>query len=315
MSQVLQTNGNYTIKTSLNGDIILNTGPAVGRVIITGDLVVQGDTTDVNVADLFVEDNVITLNTGETGNGVTKGYAGIEVDRGTEDNASFVYNESSDAWQIVRGQNGTYSFTESNLKLRQLHFVDATGGDPIAPELTIVNAGLGALRLSGRTEYEDYVVNDNDVPNKKYVDRRIIENPTYQIVRDNSRVTVQDLQDPDDPLLLESRVVTVVDNNVLLTVYNNRVEIQNLEFSTNKIENPGTNENIRLVTNGTGKVEFDYAIQYNHAIGTPAMVPNTTLVYGQAPSPDGGSGVYYVNEDNSGELISKRKALTFSIIF
>ena len=156
MSQVLQTNGNYTIKTSLNGDIILNTGPAVGRVIITGDLVVQGDTTDVNVADLFVEDNVITLNTGETGNGVTKGYAGIEVDRGTEDNASFVYNESTDAWQIVRGQNGTYSFTESNLKLRQLHFVDATGGDPIAPELTIVNAGLGALRLSGRTEYEDY---------------------------------------------------------------------------------------------------------------------------------------------------------------
>lgn len=315
MSQVLQTNGNYTIKTSLNGDIILNTGPNVGRVIVTGDLVIQGDTTTVNAADLFVEDNIITLNSGETGNGVTKGYAGIEVDRGTVDNASFVYNEATDTWLIAQGQNGSYSFTEGNLKLRRLLFADATGGIPVAPELIIVNAGGGALRVSGRTEYEDYVLDDNDIPNKKYVDRRIIDNPTYQIVRSDSRVTVQDIDDPDDPLLLESRVVTVVDNNTLLEVYNNRVEIQNLQFSTNAIENPSTNENIRLVTNGTGKVEFSYAAQLNHSIGIPSVVSGSTLVYGAAQSPDGGSGVYYVNSDNNGELISKRKALTFSIIF
>lgn len=315
MSQVLQTNGNYTIKTSLNGDIVLDTGPAVGRVIITGDLVVQGDTTDVNVSDLFVEDNIITLNSGETGSGVTKVFSGIEVDRGNLTNAAFVYDEFSKSWLIAEGQNGTYNFTESSLKLRTLHFEDATGGDPIAPELTLVNAGFGALRISGRTEYEDYVLSDDDIPNKKYVDRRIIENPTYQIVRSDSRVTVQDLADPDEPFLVESRVVAVVDNNLLLAVYNNRVEIQQLQFHTNSVENPNTNENIHLVTSGTGRVEIDYATQMNHVGGTPAVVADSTLIYGNVPSPDGGTGVYYVNNDNTGELISKRKALTFSIIF
>lgn len=100
-----------------------------------------------------------------------------------------------------------------------------------------------------------------------------------------------------------------------MSVYNNRVDIQQLTFYTNTIENEGTNENIRLKTNGTGRVEFDYAAQYNHVTGIPAVASDATLVYGATPSPEGGSGVYFVNSQVNGELISKRKALTFSIIF
>ena len=317
MSQVIQTNGDYKIKTALGGNIVLDTGPSLGRVVITGNLVVEGDTTNVEVSDLKVEDNIITVNAGESGTGVTLGYAGIEVDRGTIDNASFVFNESTHTWEIAIGQNGTYSFDDSNLRLRNLIFTDTTiGNNGIDLLLGNVNSpGKAVLRLFGVTGYEDNVLHSDDIPNKAYVDRRIIENPTYQIVRDDSRVTVQDVDDPDDPLLLESRVVTVVDNNEILSVYNNRVEIQNLQFYTNIIENPSTNENIILKTSGTGKIELNYATQYNHTGITPAVVEGSTLIYGDAPSPEGGSGVYFVNEQVNGELISKRKALTFSIIF
>jgi hypothetical protein len=321
MSQVLQTNGDYRIKTALGGNIVLDTGPNIGRVVVTGDFVVEGNTVNVEVANLAVEDNIITVNAGETGNGVTLGYAGIEVDRGTEDNASLIFDESINTWIIARGQNGSYSFSDnSSLKLRSLIITDPT--DDTSTDISITNvsdtgAGVeGVLRINGIPEYEDNVLDDNDIPNKRYVDRSIIEKPTFQIVKIDSRVTVEDISDPQrDSLLLESRVSTVVDSNVMLTAYNNRVEIQNLRFFTNVIENPSTNENIQLKTSGTGRVEFDFAAQFNHTGAVPATVPVATVIYGDEPSPEGGSGVYFVNEQVNGELISKRKALTFSIIF
>lgn len=317
MSQVLQTNGNYTIKTSLGGVITLNTGPEVGNVVITGNLTVLGNSTNVDVGNLSIEDNVITLNKNETGNGVTLGYSGIEIHRGVAAKASFVFDESTDTWLLSSGSDGSYYFSDqSNLKLRTIVFTDPS--EPDSYDLTLQNVGgfgSGVFRVSGVDAYEDYVLDDDDIPNKRYVDRRIFEKPTYQIVRDDSRVTVEDVDDTEDPLLLESRVVTVVNDNLILAAYANRVEIQNLRFYTNAIENPSTNENIHLMTSGTGKIEIDYGVQYAHTVGTPAYVAGTTIVYGSTPSPDGGSGVYYSNETNNGELISKRKALTFSLIF
>lgn len=320
MSQVLQTSGNYKIKTALGGTITLDTGPEVGNVLITGNLVVKGDATDIEVSQLRVEDNIITLNKGETGNGVSLRYAGIEIDRGTLDKAAIVFDEQENTWVIAKGQNGSYLFDDSALKLRTVTFVDDT---PNALPVSLQGFGTpgGAVfRITGFPDYETYVVNDNDVPNKKYVDDRIINNPTFQIVRADSRVTVQDIENPDDPFLTESRIVNVVDNNRVLTVYNNRVEIQNLEFFSNVIKSSDTNENIRLVTNGTGKVELDYAVQYNHVGGTPAAIDDATLIYGDTPGAEGGSGIYFVNKQVTGdvvtgELVSKAKALTFSLIF
>jgi hypothetical protein len=78
MAQVLQTNCDYKIKTQTDGRITLDTS----EVVVTGNLRVEGDYVTVNVADLDIEDNIITLNNGETGDGVTEGYSGIRVDRG-----------------------------------------------------------------------------------------------------------------------------------------------------------------------------------------------------------------------------------------
>jgi hypothetical protein len=71
------------------------------NVFIKGDLTVEGTTTNINTEDLVVEDNIITLNKGEQGNGVSKAGAGIIIDRGTADDLFIGFDESRD--KLVTG--------------------------------------------------------------------------------------------------------------------------------------------------------------------------------------------------------------------
>jgi hypothetical protein len=90
---------NQTITIGLPNDVTIANDLNVGNdVVITGNLTVNGSTTTVSTTELVVEDNIITLNQGEVGAGVTAGSAGIEVDRGSEATVSFVWNEANDRW-------------------------------------------------------------------------------------------------------------------------------------------------------------------------------------------------------------------------
>ena len=59
MKVVNVSNGNYKVTVQDGGVITLNTGTAVGTVIITGDLTVLGTTTTVDTANMTIEDNII----------------------------------------------------------------------------------------------------------------------------------------------------------------------------------------------------------------------------------------------------------------
>jgi len=84
MSKVVRVqDGDYKIVTQLNGTITLDTGNQIGQVIVTGDLLVQGNTTTVESETMTVKDNIIYLNYGETGAGVSLGTAGISIERGS----------------------------------------------------------------------------------------------------------------------------------------------------------------------------------------------------------------------------------------
>ena len=74
-----------------------------GTVVINGDLTVQGTTTTVNSNTVSIGDNIIVLNGDETGTPTQN--AGIEVERGTADNVSLRWNETTDLWQVTT--NGT----------------------------------------------------------------------------------------------------------------------------------------------------------------------------------------------------------------
>jgi hypothetical protein len=73
----------------------LNVG---GNTIITGNLTVNGTTTTVNSNTVNIGDNIIILNADETG--AASQNAGFEVERGTDTNVQFIWNEANDAWDM-----------------------------------------------------------------------------------------------------------------------------------------------------------------------------------------------------------------------
>ena len=112
----------------------INIGAATGTttvgnsLVVTGDLFVNGTTTQVNTADLLVEDKFIILASGSA----TAGDGGIIIDRGSDGagNIAFGYDATTDRWgyqngltdstnAIVIGTNGNsafagYVFTEAD---------------------------------------------------------------------------------------------------------------------------------------------------------------------------------------------------------
>src|SRR5210317_1203525 len=137
MAEILQTSNDYKIKTRSGGEITLDVGPSSGSgvVRVTASLIVEGQTTTVNSQELAVQDNMITLNAGETGNGVTLNVSGLEVDRGfsapsaRNPYAVFRFNETDNSWEIVERDTSS-RFNNSALRLKSIltdSFTD--GGD------------------------------------------------------------------------------------------------------------------------------------------------------------------------------------------
>ena len=285
MAQLVQTNGDYTIKTGEGSNVKFDTGAGIGEVRITGNLVVEGDTLTVQAENLNVNDNIIELNYGETGAGVSLRYAGIQIDRGSETPASFFYDENDDTFNIAKGNSGSYNFTDSSLRLKTITTSDTTDGG----DLTLIGSGLGVVKVIGTTNYKDQVTHDDDIPNKKYVDDAIRDNPTFQIIDNDTRVIVTD-KDVSGALTYlidntgyssfgESAISVIVDGSLGAQFYSNRAVIQNLEFINNEITNNDTNGNIFLRTQGTGKVKLNYGLELEKIAVTPAYVNESTILY------------------------------------
>lgn len=67
-------------------------------LVLTGDLTVQGTTTTINTETINLADNILLLNSNETGSPTQSG--GIEIERGTELNVQFVWDETNDRWSL-----------------------------------------------------------------------------------------------------------------------------------------------------------------------------------------------------------------------
>jgi hypothetical protein len=94
----IDDNATSTQLTITDSDITM-----AGDAIVTGNLTVNGTLTSVNTTNTEIADNSIVLNNGETAAGVTAGTAGIEIDRGTADNATIQWNETTDAFEFKVG--------------------------------------------------------------------------------------------------------------------------------------------------------------------------------------------------------------------
>jgi len=90
----------YTTGDTMTGTLIINpvSGNAIettGSVNIQGDLYVSGTTVSVDVENMSISDNLLLLNSGETGAGVTRDTAGLLVDRGTSSAVTLIFEEST----------------------------------------------------------------------------------------------------------------------------------------------------------------------------------------------------------------------------
>ena len=91
--------GSILQATDTSGTLTWTESPTLTNLTLTGDLTVSGTTTTINTATMLIEDNLILLNSGEGGAGVTEGSAGIEIDRGSLTNAILQFDETNDVWQ------------------------------------------------------------------------------------------------------------------------------------------------------------------------------------------------------------------------
>ena len=110
-------------------------------MVVTGDLTVNGTTTTVNSTDLEITDNIIRVNKDEAGAGVTLGIAGIEVDRGSETDSQWIWDEATDSW-------GPGPLGDANFRtIGNISTIDVTNS---AEDLLIIN-GVGAIKIPAGT--------------------------------------------------------------------------------------------------------------------------------------------------------------------
>lgn len=368
MSKYTRVDGDYRLTVQTGGTITLDTGVEQGSVVITGDLIVQGDSTSVNTAELTIEDRIIALNkiTGASETNVEPGLlSGLEINRGTDPSAYWIYDESmrSGFNQSVSGgfvgrRGGTGS--GATLLALQTSAIDTLGAD-----LYLINQGNGIVSVEGVEYYQERLFQydlEAQTPPSENIDftaPTVVKQP-YGLVNakgladyvqsfftgkfqtriesgtiDKSYVAVHDNEEFPG---VDSQVEFGIDGNVAARFFNNRAELQHIRFIDTSIETTSSDSDLILASPGPGSVRIDDTlfITPQPYIDDPSLGedpdfsepdrpynyqtdPNTPVdgvkIYNKDQA-GGDTGIYFVNSsDTRDELISRRRALLFSIIF
>jgi hypothetical protein len=342
----------YTIQINEGGEIVLNPGLA-GAVTINGDVdiagsLTAGSSTVIDREDLVIYDNTITLNAGETGSGVSATTAGLKIDRGTRDDAYLFFDESKNSTRAGASVTGAYVFqdataTPSNLALFSLYASGMlTGGE----DLYLIGSSTGVVTVTGTNNYEsqiwNYAGNGATIPEDIGETDRLARAASFD---DDTLVNVRGLidyvssynlynfQDRITAFLgassptyvlaedteagdLENKVSVVVNGTNISTFYSTRVEIQNLRFAADTITSNDINGTIKLQGTGTGQVQINDFMNLTVQDDTLLAAPADGIVLYSKAVGDGGTGLYFKNQDTTqDEIISRNKALLYSIIF
>ena len=137
--------------------IELGSDSSTRNVVVSGNLTVSGTTTTVDSTTVNIGDNIIVLNTDETG--TPSQDAGIEIERGTETNASFLWIEGDDYWK-TSGNFAIGAMTEITSVPAVSKFLIATGSNNITKYATLGNVA-SSLGLGNHTILLDAANRDN----------------------------------------------------------------------------------------------------------------------------------------------------------
>ena len=341
MSKVLKVeNGNYSIKVEAGGNIILDTArgttsgsPAqpAGTVIVRGGLEVEGTTTTIESNNTVISDNEIVLNFGETGAGISiskNREAGIRIDRGTNVDAKFLFDETI-SWTLG-GDSGFGTFTLRNNAGQVLPL--ATDGIKPPNGNLYLDTGAGVISVTNTVDYEEKVftysggvivdsgggviVDDDHIPNAKalvdYFTYALTSVGVADIIRENdTKVEVSDFQTTSTP----SKAVIAIDGADKFVVFGDRAEFDSLRLESGKISTIDSNQDLVLEAPGTGSVQINDNVLITQASADPTAPSGGIKIYNKDQG-TGNTGLYFVNKDSTrDEIISNNRALVYSMVF
>lgn len=90
--------------------------------------------------------------------------------------------------------------------------------------------------------------------------------------------------------------------------------LSNISLQGSTISTIATNKDLTLDPNGTGAVIINATVKLANQGSDPVASSSNNYVYSKTPSV-GGSGVFFVNTTDSGELVSTKKARRYALIF
>jgi len=106
----LSTNGDITLTPNGTGVVAISSAMTVaGNTTVTGNLTVNGTTTTIDSETLTIEDPLLQLAKNNSGGAANSFDQGLFMNRGSDDNVSFLWDESADefAFAITSGEDGT----------------------------------------------------------------------------------------------------------------------------------------------------------------------------------------------------------------
>ena len=341
--------GDYRVNVQSGGTITLNTGSQAGTVVITGDLLVAGNTTTVESETMTVKDNIITINSGEASAGVNAalGYqAGIAIDRGSLPDTFILFDEQVNHLNAAgNSTQGTFTFVNSSSGLVgiQTPSINTEGQN-----LYLINSGTGYVTVTGTSNYERQILSyaawdavgnprpvyaagvialtadEDGLVNTQaledYVDAKLYAFSDTNILEGDTSVEVFDSSAGHAP----SRIVFTVDGSERGQFNNSGFDVDDINIYQNIITTRNTNADL-VLRSATGLIELDgYLILKDQPVDINVQA-GTASIYTKSTTGGGDTGLYFVNTkvDTDGsslkvlqdELVSKRRALVFSFIF
>jgi hypothetical protein len=315
MSKIVRVSeSDYRLKVKDTGTITLDTGVDVGTVIITGDLLVKGGTTTVDTTNLTIEDNIILLNKGENPShaGVTEGSSGLQIDRGSLDDAQFIFNETGDLFTFRTVNSSGVETALLGVKANS-YAGSATGNVQFD-----LQSGAGTLRVINTTNYESRVLDPDDIPNLQYLQ-------DYVLAYDGAAV-VDKIFSPisNDPFASDT-LVQALASSIRFSVRSGGVLSQRAQITANglsvdeirlyndTIQNTGADNLILTALNNN--VQINGVLNLDNQITDATPSGGTSRIYSKSTGGVGKSGIYFANNTASDELVSRKRAVLLSILF
>lgn len=334
MAKILDIpNSDYKIAVRPGGDIVLNTGVETGRVVISGSLVVEGDQvilgqgTNAQVSDLLIEDRIAQLNVGETGQGITGGVgvreeSGLEIERGSEQNALMVYDEAAPFTAllggVVQSSQGAFSlkYVDDNGNITGLAGLNTNSIDTNGYGHLYLDAGASSVKIPS-IGYATRNLDADAVPTTGWVTGYVTSftgaNPPTSIVQSDTLVSAEDF----DNTGVDSVVRIATDGFNRILVKNDATTIYDLTISSTTISTTTSGDDLNLIAAGGGTVRIADVLHIDaDSTGGNISTPSSgTLIYSDATNGADTSVFYHASNGRSGEIASRRTAVLFGLIF